>query len=264
MIEGSRPQVLTDAQWEVLAPLIEACRPPHKTEHHDLRRTIAAIIWRHDSGAKWRQIPAGLGPWWMAAQTFSRWSRLGAWERLLEAVQQRGGAEAGDGVPRRHQHPGAPQGRRRGQKGGTSAQRDAREGLGGSRGGYGTKACVIADASGRAIGFALAPGQAHELPLAPLLLTLLSLIPAWIVPDRGYASHAFRDLIWTLGARPAIPAKRNEADLACPSWIYHNRNRVERLWARLKEWRAVATRYEKTACSFMGVLCMAATMDWIK
>src|SRR5215211_6781036 len=65
MIEGSRPQVLTDAQWEVLAPLIEACRPPHKTEHHDLRRTIEAIIWRHDSGAKWRQIPAGLGPWWV-------------------------------------------------------------------------------------------------------------------------------------------------------------------------------------------------------
>jgi len=47
-------------------------------------------------------------------------------------------------------------------------------------------------------------------------------------------------------------------------WIYHNRSRVECLWARLKEWRAVATRYEKTACSFMGVLCMAATMDWIK
>jgi len=52
--------------------------------------------------------------------------------------------------------------------------------------------------------------------------------------------------------------------VACPPWIYHNRNRVERLCARLKEWRAVATRYEKTACSIMGVLCMAATMDWIK
>ncbi len=39
---------------------------------------------------------------------------------------------------------------------------------------------------------------------------------------------------------------------------------IERLWARLKEWRAVATRYEKTACSFMGVLCMAAAMDWLK
>src|SRR3954462_2406393 len=116
MIEGNRPQVLTDAQWAVLAPLIEASRPPHKTEHHDLRRTIEAIIWRHDSGAKWRQIPAALGPWWMAAQTFSRWSRLGAWERLLELAQQRGGGGR-DGLPRRHQHPGAPQGRRRGEKG---------------------------------------------------------------------------------------------------------------------------------------------------
>ncbi len=140
---------------------------------------------------------------------------------------------------------------------------------------------MIADAQGRAIGFALAPGQAHELPLAPLLLAVLSVTPAWIVADRGYASHAFRELIWNLGARPAIPSKRNEEQVRCPEWIYHNRNRVERLWAellkvpaasavgiategRLKEWRAVATRYEKTATSFMAVLCMAATMDWIK
>jgi transposase len=123
---------------------------------------------------------------------------------------------------------------------------------------------VIADASGRAIGFALAPGQAHELPMVPLLLAFLTAVPLWIVADRGYASHTFRTLIWKLGARPAIPAKRNEAPVACPPWIYHNRNRVERLWSRLKEWRAVATRYEKIAPSFMGVLCMAATMDWLK
>src|SRR4051812_15525170 len=103
--------VLTDVQWEVLAPLIEACRPPYKTDHHDLRRTIEAIIWRHDNGAKWRQIPAELGPWWMAAQTFSRWSRLGAWERLLEAAQRRGGIEAGmaflDGTSIRAHHKAA-------------------------------------------------------------------------------------------------------------------------------------------------------------
>src|SRR5947209_5814987 len=65
-------------------------------------------------------------------------------------------------------------------------------------------------------------------------------------------------------AQPALPAKRNEAPVACPAWIYHNRNLVERCWNRLKEWRAVATRYEKTERSFMGVLCMAATMDWLK
>ena len=123
---------------------------------------------------------------------------------------------------------------------------------------------MIADAAGRALGFVLAPGQAHELPLAPALLALLAFIPLWIIGDRGYAARVFRTLIRQIGAQPAIPAKRNETGVDCPSFIYTHRNRVERLWGRLKEWRAVATRYEKTARSFMGVLCLAATMDWLK
>jgi transposase len=73
-----------------------------------------------------------------------------------------------------------------------------------------------------------------------------------------------REHVWDAGARPAIPTKRNEERLACPDWAYTNRNMVERLWGRLKEWRAIATRYEKTACSFMGVLCFAAAMDWLR
>lgn len=123
---------------------------------------------------------------------------------------------------------------------------------------------MIADGSGRAIAFALAPGQAHEFPLATDLLARLPGRPLWVVVDRGYAAHAFRDRVWGLAARPAIPAKRSEAPVACPNWAYNNRNRVERLWGRLKEWRAVATRYEKSARSFMGVLWLAATMDWLK
>jgi transposase len=123
---------------------------------------------------------------------------------------------------------------------------------------------VIADAAGRAVAFILTPGQAHELPQAVPLLDRLPGVPKWVVADRGYSSHAFREHIRDLGARPAIPPKCNEAPVACPDWIYTNRNQVERLWARLKEWRAVATRYEKTANSFMGVLCMAAAIDWIR
>src|SRR4028119_2517012 len=133
MTDRDSPKVLTDEQWGVLAPLIAACRPPYKTDHHDLRRTIEAIIWRHDNGAKWRQIPAELGPWWMAGPTFGRgagpgrggaaagagaralsWrrgGRRGAAERLREAAQRRGGIEAGmaflDGTSIRAHHKAA-------------------------------------------------------------------------------------------------------------------------------------------------------------
>ncbi len=82
--------MLTDTQWMVLEPLIEACRPAAKVPPRHLRRTISAIVWRHDNGAKWRAVPDELGPWWMAAQTFIRWSRLGVWERLLTSVQEQG------------------------------------------------------------------------------------------------------------------------------------------------------------------------------
>ena len=64
---------LTDAQGAGLVPLIEAARPHGKTEPHTLRRMVETIIWRHDNSAKWRAVPADLGPWWMAAQCWNRW-----------------------------------------------------------------------------------------------------------------------------------------------------------------------------------------------
>ena len=82
--------MLTDAQWAVLEPLIEAVRPAAKVPSQHLQRTISAIAWRHDNGAKWRAVPNELGPWWMAAQCFIRWSRLHVWERLLTLVQEQG------------------------------------------------------------------------------------------------------------------------------------------------------------------------------
>ena len=78
---------------------------------------------------------------------------------------------------------------------------------------------MIADGRGRALAFRLAPGQAHELPHAGPLLLTLPRAPQWVVADRGYAAHGFRQQIWGLGAKPAVPAKRNEALVACPAWI---------------------------------------------
>ena len=81
--------VLNDAEWAVWEPLIAACRPHGKTQPLDLRQTFEAIVWRHRNGAKWRSIPAELGPWWRAAQMFIRWAELGVWEAIFELAQER-------------------------------------------------------------------------------------------------------------------------------------------------------------------------------
>jgi transposase len=87
--------VLTDVQWSAIEPLIEAVRPQTGRELTNLRRTFEAIVWRMQNGAKWRAIPAELGPWWMAAQTFLRWSKLGVWERFFEAAKAAGSPALG-------------------------------------------------------------------------------------------------------------------------------------------------------------------------
>lgn len=110
-----------------------------------------------------------------------------------------------------------------------------REALGHSRGGYGTKACVMADGAGRVIAFLIAPAQAHEPAHAVPLLDWLPGMPEWVVTDHGYSSHYFRQHIQKDGAKLAIPAKSNEAAVRCPAWIYTNRNIVDQLWARPKE-----------------------------
>jgi hypothetical protein len=93
--------------------------------------------------------------------------------------------------------------------------------------------------------FALAPGQAHEAPMAPMLLDGLPGSPRWVVGDRGLSSDALREQVWNMGARPAIPARRDEAPVRCPGWIYVNRNRVEVLFTQMTKAHLFAAGTER-------------------
>jgi transposase len=110
------------------------------------------------------------------------------------------------------------------------------------------------------------PGQRSELLVADLLLARVwPAGPFGVVTcDRGYSSRAWRSWIAAYGAVPCVPANRTHPRVAYDRGAHRRRNRVERLWGRLREWRCVSTRYEKTASSFAGVLYAAAALDWIR
>ena len=116
-----------------------------------------------------------------------------------------------------------------------------------------------------ALAFALLCGQASELRAAPSLLGQVRAIgqPGRIVCDRAYSSAAWRRMIEQDGAEACVPANRTHPPVRYNRSAYKRRHRVENLWARLKDVRATAFRFDKTKQSFAGTLYVAATLVWL-
>jgi len=84
------------------------------------------------------------------------------------------------------------------------------------------------------------------------------LSPQYVIADKGYDSDPLRDQIRSLGARPVIPSRRGSRRRSCPLERYKHRNVVERFMNRVKHFRRVATRYDKTDASYFGWVCLAS------
>ena len=104
---------------------------------------------------------------------------------------------------------------------------------------------------------AITPGQMHDLVPAPDLLAQAD--PQAVIADKAFDADTFIDPLVSAGMEPVIPPKTNRSRArSCDYVLYKERNLVERFFNRLKHFRAIATRYDKLACSFMAGLHLAA------
>ena len=84
-----------------------------------------------------------------------------------------------------------------------------------------------------------------------------------LIADKGYDSNAIRAAIQAQGAEVVIPTTRSrKASIPYDRDAYRNRNLVERLWCRLKDWRRIATRYDKLAQNYLSGVLLAATITF--
>ena len=81
--------------------------------------------------------------------------------------------------------------------------------------------------------------------------------------DKGYDSNAIRQQVADRGAMANIPPKANRKWKNCFSpFLYRNRNAIERMFCRLKDFRRIATRYDRNAVNFLAAVCIAATISY--
>ena len=111
----------------------------------------------------------------------------------------------------------------------------------------------------------MTPGEAHEVKGYDALMELHDINPAKLLGDKGYDSDAIRGDLAERGIEPVIPPRSNrKTPIEYDRDAYKRRNLIERCVNRLKQFRRIATRYEKTARAYLSMLCIAAAKLWIK
>jgi transposase len=145
----------------------------------------------------------------------------------------------------------------RGVKGGVEAQA-----LGRSRGGFGTKLHAVVDALGLPVRSAIGPGQQDDMASACDLVA--GLASEAVIADRAYDADSLHEAILDEGGKPVIPPRHRRYLHRYDHIAYRQRWGIESFFAKLKQWRRIATRYDKLARTFMAFVKIASIMLWLK
>ena len=219
-----------------------------------LRLTVEGIFYRMRAGCPWRDLPPKFGKWYSVYQAFNRWSCKGKLIKVFKTLVNKPDMEWAfiDGsIVKAHQHC-------------TGAATKKNEAIGRSSGGNTTKIHMVVDSYGLPIQFKITGGEVHDSKVAQALISDLPLAD-YVIADRGYDSEAIRHFIEERHSIPVIPRKKNsKIGNDSMDWhLYKHRHLVENVFARLKHFRAIATRFDKLKRNFESLLAFACAFLWL-
>jgi transposase len=201
-------------------------------------------------------LPPVYGPYTTVYNRFNRWSKRGIWQRIfttLAGLQDPPILSMVDSTAVRAHRSAS------GARGG-----ERHQAIGRSRGGRTTKIHALVNDQMRPYAFLLTGGHVADIKGAATLLS--STAPSQhLIADKAYDANHLRGFLQNRQTTPVIPNKANRKTLfPFDAALYRARNLVERCFCRLKDFRAIATRYDKTAGNFLAGLCLAAALTfWI-
>ena len=122
---------------------------------------------------------------------------------------------------------------------------------------------MIVDALGNPLAFSLTGGQVHDITQAETLTAEVK--PDALLGDKGYDADSYIASLTGRVIKPVIPPKANrKIKRDCDFALYAERNLVERFFQFIKQFRGIATRYEKTARNFLAGLQLVCALAWLK
>lgn len=218
----------------------------------DDRRVISGILHVLKVGCRWRDVPSEYGPAKTVYNRYHRWSQRRIWQRMFEKMAASGPVPEELSIDSTHvrAHRSA-----QGSKGGAW-----KEAIGTSRGGRTSKIYCLADDRGRLVAFALTPGNVADIKMAIPLLEVARPVKR-LLADKAYDADSLRQWLKTAKINAVIPSSvARETPYPLDRKAYRRRNVIERLFCKLKNWRRIATRYDRLASNYLSAFALAAAV----
>ena len=240
--------VLTDAQWAKMEPHCLGKPTDPGRSGSDNRRFVEAVLWIARTGSPWRDLPAHFGNWCLQAI-----ARLGQSRCVhLPFRSLFGGARYGIRHGRRNYRQGPSP--RPGRKRGTQSQA-----IGRSKGGMTTKILALTDALGNLVRFHLMPGHRYDTVGVPPLIDGVSF--GGLIADMAFDSNAIVAELNQRGAKIVIAQHpRRTSPLPIDADLYKWRHLIENFFGKLKQFKRIAMRSDKTDQSFTACIYLAAAV----
>ncbi len=240
--------------WELILAYLKSIKGLHCQNDEKLRVFVEAIWYITRTGAQWRLLPAYYGNWRAIHMRFKRWVDKGIWQGLMNAVQDPDmqSIMIDATIVRAHAC-----------SAGYKKDQSEALALGRSKGGFTTKIHALVDALGNPLKFILTAGQRNDITQADNLTQNIQ--DTEIIADKGYDSNNFIKTLQKHNCAITIPPKRNrKIKRDYDSDHYKERHLIECFFGKIKHFRRIFSRFDKSPAIFLAFLYFVGALIWLK
>ncbi len=248
-----KKEYINEVAWSKILIFLKNCDGVYIGSEYRCKRFVEAVYWMSRTGAQWRELHDQYGNWNSVFKRFNAWSKKNIWSKLLDYCTEDPDLEyvmLDATIVRAHAC--------------AAGYGDQfKEGLGRSKGGFTSKIHAKVDALGNPLKFSITSGQTQEITQAKLLLQ--DVCNSYVLADRAYGSSEIRDQIKQQNCIDVIPSKSNSLNpVDYDKNIYKERHVIECFFSKIKYFRRIFSRYDKSARNFKAFLSFVGVCIWLR